>query len=128
MSVYEGEKMESFRTTLTIPKSIAKTIEEIIKYRIDNHEDEDAPIHRNGVALEMLKIGAVVLKKNLMDDGDVQKAYSKEFEIVIKLLLTCEHFARMTATNTGETDYNVDSPELVELRQRIAEIAKNLLP
>ncbi|HFK9512776.1 TPA: hypothetical protein ACG2XD_003725 [Proteus mirabilis] len=124
-NVNDNEK--GLRTSLRIPKRIARIIEEVINHRIDNEEDE-LPINRSAVAIEMMGIGALVLKKGLKDDSQIQKAYSKEFEIVIKLLLTCEHFARMTATNTGETDYNVDSPELVEIRQRIAEMAKNLLP
>lgn len=120
--------MESFRATLTIPKNVARSIEKIIQYRIDNHQDEDEIINRNGVALEMLKIGAIVLEKNITEDKEVQKAYSKEFQLVVKLLLLAEHFSRVAATNSGDTDYITNSPELEELRKQFGDVAVNLLP
>lgn len=59
-NVNDNEK--GLRTSLRIPKRIARTIEEVINHRIDNEEDE-LPINRSAVAIEMMGIGALVLKK-----------------------------------------------------------------
>ena len=125
---FKGAVMGAIKTSLTIPSGVVKIIEEIITHRIDNREDEDEAINRNGVAIEMMKIGAQVMKKSLKDDDDVQKAYSKEFEIVVKLLLGVDYFTRLTASNAGEIDFMQKSPELDELRSQWADFSKSLLP
>lgn len=120
--------MGAIKTTITIPSSVAKIIEEVIIHRIENREDEDEAINRNGVAIEMMKIGAQVMKKSLKSDDNIQKAYATEFEIVVKLLLGIDHFTRLSASRTGDIDYMGSSPELDEIRAKCAEFAKSLLP
>ncbi|PHM59548.1 hypothetical protein [Xenorhabdus ishibashii] len=122
----DGYQDQRKRLSLKIPNKVSATIEKIIEHRINNGDD-DLPINRTAVAIEMMVIGAQVLKKSLEDSSDVQKAYTKEFETVVKLILSCEYFSRMAASNSGEIDYLKNSDELIDLRKRWADAAKELL-
>ncbi|MEQ5394093.1 hypothetical protein ABN236_18670 [Proteus sp. fly-1013] len=115
------------RVSLKIPNRVYKIIEEVISYRIDNKED-DLPINRSAVAIEMMTIGAQVLKKSLKNDGKIEKAYSKEFETVVTLLLGIDYFSRINASDVKKEDYlKSDSPLLNELRTAFEARAKEIL-
>jgi len=113
------------RLSLKIPATVDKVIEKIIEHRI--HQGDNHPANRTAVAIEMMMIGAQVLNKTLEEPDSVKKAYSKEFEVVVKLLLSCEYFSRVTATNTSDEDFTKDTDELINLRQHFRKIANRLL-
>lgn len=113
------------RLSLKIPTTVDNVIEKIIEHRL--HQGDNQPTNRTAVAIEMMMIGAQVLNKTLEEPDSVKKAYSKEFEVVVKLLLTCEHFSRMTATNTSGKNFMTDSEELMNMRLNFRKIADRLL-
>jgi len=115
------------RLSLKIPTTVDNVIEKIIEYRI--HQGDNELTNRTAVAIEMMMIGAKVLNKTLEEPDSVKKAYSKEFEVVVKLLLSCEHFSRMTATaiDTNGRNFNTDTEELINMRLHFRKIADKLL-
>jgi len=113
------------RLSLKIPTTVDNVIEKIIEHRL--HQGDNQPTNRTAVAIEMMMIGAQVLNKTVENTDSVKKAYSKEFEVVVKLLLSCEHFSRMTATNTSGKNFMTDSEELMNMRLNFRKIADRLL-
>ncbi|WP_165678507.1 hypothetical protein [Metapseudomonas otitidis] len=113
------------RLSLKIPATVDKVIEKIIEHRL--HQGDNQPTNKTAVAIEMMMIGAQVLNKTVENTDSVKKAYSKEFEVVVKLLLSCEHFSRMTATNTSGKNFNTDTEELMNMRQHFRKMADRLL-
>lgn len=121
--------MESIRTTLKIPAKVAAIIESVIQHRIDSGNVDDVPINRNGVAIEMMRIGANVLKKRIESNDEIQKAYAKEFEIIAALLVSCDYFSRLNATACSNIDFSKDkdNPHLQQVRDMAEAKAKELL-
>lgn len=115
------------RLSLKIPTTVDYVIEKIIEHRL--HQGDNQPTNRTAVAIEMMMIGAQVLNKTVENTDSVKKAYSKEFEVVVKLLLSCEHFSRMTATaiDTSGKNFNTDTEELINMRLHFKKIADKLL-
>jgi hypothetical protein len=103
------ESQKNYPMTLRVPFSVLDFIDEVIDKKLQDGENKSTA-NRTAVALEMLKIGARVLKKKSEQSGDQDITFDEKLALiadaVLKSRLQIESMFEFSFKNPKEIDSN----------------------
>ncbi|HGJ5856529.1 hypothetical protein [Arsenophonus nasoniae] len=103
------ESQKNYPMTLRVPFSILEFIDETIEKKLQDGENKSTA-NRTAVALEMLKIGARVLKKKNEQGSDQDITFDEKLALiadaVLKSKLQIESMFELSFKNPKEIDSN----------------------
>ncbi|WGL93895.1 hypothetical protein [Arsenophonus nasoniae] len=85
---------EDYKVTVRIPKSVVDVIDAISEKRINDGEGKSS-CNRTAIALEMLKLGCRIMKKNIDKDSNETPSISVDdkLALIAESVLKTEYFA-----------------------------------
>ncbi|HGJ5874888.1 MAG TPA: hypothetical protein ACHBY4_14375 [Arsenophonus apicola] len=103
------ESQKNYPMTLRVPFSVLEFIDEMIEKKLQDGENKSTA-NRTAVALEMLKIGARVLKKKNEQSSDQDVTFDEKLALiadaVLKSKLLIESMFELSFKNPKEIDSN----------------------